>query len=312
MIRNRLLAIAIAASAAGGASSCFGAPKALAILGNAAVPSKDTNGEAIDELSGLAWDSDQQLLYAVSDDGALHHFRIRTGMENVVELKSVFSAPLSIAVEAAGGKDLINAEGLAVKNGNNGDPSDSELLVAFEDGPMIARFTPRGEYLGSVALPHPLNDPQSYSENNSRLEAVAFDLRYGILTGPEEALIGTPDERHTIFDMGGRTWPFTTFQPHRSNLKAIEVLPDGGFFILERTRKEAGGESVARLRYFHPDGCRQDALCAVSELAEIPLAELSDNFEGMARISDTDFVVVTDRKKKDSVKTKMVIFRMIR
>lgn len=310
-MRKCLPALAFAALVAVGTGTCSGAPKDLTILGSVAIPPKTASGEAIEELSGLAWDADQQLLYAVSDDGVLHHFRIKAGKSALMELEAVFSVSLLAAPESAGGRRPVNAEGLAAINSSNAIQADSELLVAFENGPAIVRFTPQGEYLGAFALPHPLSDPESYSEENSRLEAVAFDYRYGVLTAPEEALAGTLDELHTVFSTNGGSWQFRTFQPHRSNLKALEVLPDGGFLVLERTREAEGRESAAQLRYFHPDSCAEDALCAVTDLTKSPVSGLNDNFEGMTSISETDFIVVTDQKNKGGAKTRVVIFRLV-
>lgn len=195
----------------------------LTVLDSRTAAATGPEGGKISELSGLAWDADDKLLYAVSDDGVLHHFRVEIKDDRIARLEPVFSAPLTTGTAPV----LVNAEGLAVVNGDNGTPSDGELLVAFEDGPAIHRFRPDGTPIAAVPLPDPLSEVVQYNEPNSRLEAVTVMGARGIVTAPEEAMQGQPGDTHTIFGLDGGRWTFATFQPKRSNLKAIETMPGG-------------------------------------------------------------------------------------
>lgn len=281
----------------------------LEALDSMEIPAEGANGVRIAEFSGLAWDEDEQLLYAVSDGGVLHHFRIRLDGSRIAEIQSVFSAPLATKAGAGSGKAATNAEGLATVNGNNGKQSDTELLIAFEDGPAIARFTSRGERIDDIALPGPLADEKQYSKKNSRLEAVAFDERHGMLTAPERPLQGQPEDRHTLFPADGTTWSFGAFQSD-SRLKAIQNLPDGNLLILERTREGKGGAPTARLRYLDFSKCTAKRECQLADLSAEPDPMLVDNFEGMTRLSDDLFLIVTDKTRKDAEPTTFVLFRV--
>ncbi|TIP81487.1 MAG: esterase-like activity of phytase family protein, partial [Mesorhizobium sp.] len=191
---------------------------------------------------------------------------------------------------------------------DNGKQSDTELLIAFEDGPTIVRFTPQGKQIGAIPLPGPLADGKQYSKKNSRLEAVAFDKRHGMLTAPERPLKGRPDDRHTLYAEDGTTWSFAAFQPD-SRIKAIQKLPDGNLLVLERTREKKGGAPTARLRYLDFAACSADRECHLAELSAEPDAMLVNNFEGLARLSDDLFLMVTDKTKKDAESTTFVLFR---
>lgn len=285
------------------------AQPSLEALDSVDLPSEGAAGVRIEELSGLSWDEDEQLLYAVSDGGVLYHFRIRLDGSRIAEIESVFSAPLSTKANETSGKPVTNAEGLTTVNDDNGRRSDSELLIAFEDGPSIARFTPRGEWIANSALPAPLADETQYSKKNSRLEAVAVDERHGMLTAPERPLDGQPEDRHTLHAADGTTWSFEAFQPD-SRLKAIQQLPDGNLLILERTREEKGGAPTARLRYLDFAKCSEKRECHVAELSAEPGPMLVGNFEGMARLSDDLFLIVTDKTRKDAEPTTFVLFRV--
>ncbi|MCA0277936.1 MAG: esterase-like activity of phytase family protein [Proteobacteria bacterium] len=271
-------------------------PLDLAVLDSKPVPAIGPGGQSINELSGLAWDADEKLLYAVSDDGILHQFSIEVGDGKIVALEPVLSVPLNTGATPA----TVNAEGLAAVDGDNRKAGDTELLVAFEDGPAIHRFRSDGASLGAVQLPEALADPARYNEPNSRLEAVAVTAAQGIVTAPEEAMMGEPGDTHTIHGLDGKSWSFATFQPKRSNLKAIEPMPDGRLLLLERTREQKGGPSVGQLRVLDPKTCGGDAPCAVENLDPGSSPLLNDNFEGMASLGGGLYLLVTDKTRKEA------------
>jgi hypothetical protein len=306
MFKRLARASMLLASTAMTTSNSVGAT-GLEALDRMEISAEGADSVRIEEFSGLAWDEDEQLLYAVSDGGVLHHFRVRMDGTRIAEIRPVFSVP--IATTTASGEAVTNAEGLTTLNDDNGRQSDTELLIAFEDGPAIARFTPLGERIGDIPLPGPLADEKQYSKKNSRLEAVAFDERHGVLTAPERPLEGQPEDRHTLYAADGTTWSFEAFQSD-SRLKAIQTLPDGNLVILERTREEKGGAPTARLRYLDFAKCSARRECHVAELSAEPDAMLVDNFEGMARLSDDLFLIVTDKTRKDAEPTTFVLFRV--
>jgi hypothetical protein len=298
----------LAASSLATTGAAVEAPSALEIVDRLEAPAQAPNGVRIDELSGLAWDADEELLYAVSDDGVLFHFRIRLAGNSLAEIEPVSAVRLVTAAGAPSARP--NAEGLAAINGDNGRRSDTELLIALEDGPTIARFTALGEHLGDVALPGGLSDASVYQEENERLEAIAVHPRHGILTAPEAPLSGQPKDVHTLHAADGTTWSFRAFQPARSNIKAVESLPDGNLLVLERTRAQKGAPPIARLRYLDLAACTDGRVCSPVELSASSGAMLEDNFEGLAHLSGNLFLMVTDRKGKEPEPTAFLLFTL--
>lgn len=307
MIEKMLKVLLLCGSALVTASDAFAQPAsfALTVLDGRTAAATGPDGRNISELSGLAWDADDKLLYAVSDDGVLHHFRVEIEDGRIAGMEPVFSVRLATGTTPA----FVNAEGLAVVNGDNGTPSDGELLIAFEDGPAIHRFKPDGTAIAAVPLPDALSDAARYNEPNSRLEAVAATQDRGIVTAPEEAMQGQPGDAHTIYGLDGGRWTFATFQPKRSNLKAIETMPGGQLLVLERTRESKGGPTAGRLRIVDPEGCTGEA-CTAIDLDAGSNTLLNDNFEGLARISDTLYLAVTDKTKKETPATQFVLFSL--
>ncbi|HDN27334.1 MAG TPA: hypothetical protein ENG03_09615 [Thioploca sp.] len=96
------------------------------------------NGIPLAELSGLAWDEDEGLLYAVSDGGSLFHLRPVITDNTLTNVKAVSAYWL---LNQKGERlQSADSEGLAILNGNNGVAGDSELVISFEHPPKMARL----------------------------------------------------------------------------------------------------------------------------------------------------------------------------
>ncbi|MCM5551426.1 esterase-like activity of phytase family protein, partial [Xanthomonas hortorum pv. pelargonii] len=73
-------------------------------------PTTRVGNVPLTELSALAWDADEQRLYALSDNGYVFHFRLTLDGDEIVRVEPVHSAAL---VDAKAGltSDAFNAEG---------------------------------------------------------------------------------------------------------------------------------------------------------------------------------------------------------
>ncbi len=259
------------------------------------LPVTDITGIKVGEVSGLAWDADEQLLYAVSDQGKVYHFRIQHDGKAIVSMKGVSAALLVDPVTGEGRPESgkrFNAEGLAVRYGSNGKRGDSELVVALEENPpQIARFSPSGSLLGRLAVPPPANDRANYRKKNRGLESVAMHPAYGVITAPEAPLQGRPEELHTVY-ANGHAWSFARFTQD-SRLKGIEVLPDGNLLVLERSRPGPSKDArVASLHRVEITRCDAQAACKATLLAALPAGP--ENFEGLTLLDAHHALIASD------------------
>lgn len=257
------------------------------VLHSVALPVQEVNGTSMQELSGLAWDADEQLLYAVSDRGSVFHLRLQLAGARIDSAVPVFGAALRDPRNPA---RKFNAEGLAVLNADNGVKGDTQLVVALENGPAIVRFTPRGEALGDVELPAALRDKNRYYSKNKRLESVAAYGKSEFVTAPEVPLAGEPPTRHTLYATDGRRWSFDAIE-QGSDLKGIEALPDGTLLVLERLEGSAKRAYTVALRRIDPASCA-GANCRAGTGGDGTRAQ--GNYEGMTRLSDRLYLLVSD------------------
>lgn len=299
-MRFRLLITAAASTFAIAASACIAGPQADAPAQREADATRfvlpagaQVDGIRVAELSGLAWDADEQLLYAVSDQGQVFHLRVTLDGSRIAACEPVYAATLTDAANpSAQPRKGFNAEGLALANAANGKRGDTELIVSLEGGgkPGIARFSPAGTLLGRLAVPAPADDASRYRKKGRGLESVAIHPAYGLMTAPESPLAGTPQDRHTLY-ASGRHWSFARFAPD-SRLKGFEVLPDGRLLVLERTRDGAKDALVASLRRVDLGACAADGACAAETVAVLPAGP--DNFEGMTLLDQRHILLVAD------------------
>lgn len=259
----------------------------------------------ITELSGLAWDADERLLYVISDAGHVFHMRLKLDGDEIVAIEPVYAADLSDSASGGGkpGKGF-NAEGLAVKNAANGKLGDTELIISLEGKPpRIMRFSPAGHALGTLPVPSPADDISHYRKKGRGLESVAVHPKYGLITAPESPLREQPDDRHTLYS-DSRQWSFARHSAD-SRLKGIEVLPDGTLVVLERNKGDSKQSRVASLRLLDLTTCAQGDACNADLLTELPAGP--DNFEGMTLIDPKHILLVSDNSGQVTQDTVFVL-----
>lgn len=268
-------------------------------LGALRLADAEINGVRLCGLSGLAWDEDAGLLYAISDAGRLFHLRpefdhqgVLSGMRPVAAylLRDDAGVPLRPPFD--------DAEGLALRNGDHGVPTDAELLISFEVKPRVVRYSPKGEWRGEEVLPASLRDVRNYRDNNQALEAVTVHRRWGVLASTEQPLRTDPVGQVRIFTRDGPFWNYPLGNAPGSALVAMEALADGGLLALERAFVNPLRPLIISLRRTEPllaPGTNPTRL-KVADVAMFDSGRnwLLDNFEGLTRHRDQRFFMISD------------------
>jgi hypothetical protein len=280
-------------------------------LGVLDLPARTVNNVRFSGLSGLAWDEDENLLYALSDHGVLFHLRPVFRNGQLVDVTLLHVAPL---IDPRTRRPVrwkrSDSEGLDILNGHNGKKGDTELLVSFEREPRIARYRPDGTHITDIQLPAALRDIQRYRGGNKMLESVCTHPREGILTAPEEPL----DQETGIsrlYRMDGSTWRFAA---SRGGIVALECLLDGDVLVLEREFSTLSLHWTITLRRLHlPAGTLPDSLLAAETVASLDSGQglHIDNFEGLARHHGNRFFMVSDDNDVFVQRTLLMYFELL-
>lgn len=285
-------------------------PKAytqIKLLSQFTLPRKVFKELAISEISGLAWDQDEQLLYVISDHGRLFHFKLTVEGDTIQAVDPVFAAVL---VDHKGKPlKLRDSEGLFALNTNNKKSGDTQLVVSFEHGPRIIRFTPQGRQLGAIPINKALQTAKNYRSPNSMLESVAYHPKYGFITAPERSLKGQPDKVQTIYS-AQRQWSFPAYPATNSAVTGLEILPDQSVLVLERAWSGLFNPMVISLRRVDLNACAKAELCAVQDLGVYSSLIQIDNFEGLAKFRDNLYLMISDDGDRELLRTQLSLFKV--
>lgn len=285
-------------------------PPLLEVQSSVTIPPETVNGITIAELSGLAWDSDEQLLYAISDKGRVFHFRLTLEGNRIKAVDPVYAANLSDTDGDQVKKGRRDSEGLTLLNAANGKRGDSQLVIALEGVPRIIRFTPQGQALNNVELPATLRDKRAYQHGNDSLESVTFHPRYGFITAPEQPLRGQAADVHTLYSTKGQRWSFKAYPTDNSGISALETLPDGNMLIIERAWSGILSPLVVSLRYLDLQHCAKAGICAAQDLKVFSNYVLVDNFEGLTHLQGNQYLMVSDDGGEDFLSTTLTLFTL--
>lgn len=291
-------------------STGLAATPVLQVQSSVTIPPQTVNGITIAELSGLAWDSDEQLLYAISDKGHVFHFRLTLEGNRIKAVEPVYAANLADITGEQIKKGRRDSEGLTVLNAANGKHGDTQLVIAFEGIPRLIRFTPQGKAIKNIELPPVLSDKRAYRHGNNSLESVTFHPRYGFITAPEQPLRGQPSNLHTLYSTKGQRWSFKAYPAENSGISALETLPDGNMLILERAWSGIFSPLVVSLRYLDFQQCSQAGACAAQDLQVFSNYLLVDNFEGLTHIQGNQYLMVSDDGGEAFLSTTLTLFTL--
>lgn len=266
------------------------------------------------ELSGLAWDADEELLYAISDKGYLVHLRPVIEEDRLVDVELLTSRPLISRRGTPLSAGAVDTEALVLVNGDNGVRGDSELRVSFEGEPRVARYRPDGRWLAEERLPRALARREAYAGGNLGLEAIALHPHAGLLLAPERPLAGEPAAPLTLYAQDGRRWRFAPRDPEYGGVTDLVPTPEGDLLVLERSFRNVFLPVVISVRRIAFSGEEPEgAELPVSDLALFSGAEgwAVDNFEGLAHHCDRRYFMVSDDNANALQSTLLVYFELL-
>jgi hypothetical protein len=283
----------------------------LTILDHHVIP-RDTeiDGLKITELSGLAWDEDEQLLYAISDKGQIYHFRLVLENDLIKSVTPVFGANLRDVKGKTLKKNRRDAEGLTVWNAGNGKKGDTQLIISLEGEPRIVRFTPQGRAIDNIAVPEPLKDWRQLRDPNHGIESITYHPRYGFIVAPERPVKGQPKNLHTVY-AAKKQWSFMAYPAPNSSITALEIMPgSNNLLVMERAWSGFPNPLVISLRRVNLDACSDEGACQAENLKVFSSSLSIDNFEGMTALGNNRYLIVSDDGKSDLLRTLLTLFKV--
>lgn len=267
----------------------------LHFLGMLELPDVTHEGVRMSQLSGLAWDDDEEILYALSDKGGLFHLQPQFRDGKLAGVKLLRSLTLR---EPGTDKPLrgwrIDAEGLDIVNGHNGRKGDAELIISMERVPQVTRYRPDGYAIARLTPPAPINNADAFRNPNMMLEAVCKDSAHGVLTMPEVPLTNERKGYNRLFSLDGPSWYYPVAPGDR--ITAMECLGDGAVMVLHQNYQNPLGRIVTTLKRVQlTSGSSNQSLTPETIVAlDNEQGFQIDNFEGLARHKGNRYFMVSD------------------
>ena len=281
--------------------------KGIKILDQKQLVFQTINGVKFSEISDLAYHKETGKLYMVSDEGKLFVFAVK--LTDKIELLEALDAR---KLRKKNGKKFKSwrhdSEGMTID-------SKGRLLISFEGKAKIGWFHKNsskfGQMIKKYKIPPSLNNPKNYRTKNKSLEALAWHPKYGILTAAEWPLKKYDKKKQTIYAMNGKKWHFKAEPEKRSAVSAIEVMSDGNLLVLERSYVDMFSPFIVTLKKIYLNKCKK-GWCKNEVLAKMSSHDGwgVDNFEGLVRVGENRYLMISDDNDNFFQKTILIYFEV--
>lgn len=285
----------------------------LHILDGKSLHLKDKKQKSITELSGIAWDNDEGILYAVSDEGLLYHLGLLIKDDQLISVEVLKQYKFYSQNKKVLKGKWSDTEGLSLLHNNNGKKGDSQLVISFENKPRVILYTTTGKFIKKIKIPNKLTKRKSFRHKNKALEGVTYHDKYGVITAGEYPLKGMPENVQTLYSEKGHEWSFMKSKAKNSAITGLEVL-DGGIelLVLERAWSGIANPLKIRLSSINISKCDKQSFCQQTILGDFSTGDgwQLDNFEGLAALGENRFLMISDDNQSKLQRTVLVLFRV--
>jgi Esterase-like activity of phytase len=297
MPRTPLLALICSTLAAHSSSCAAQAPDRataageLPLLASVVIADRSVDAQRPVELSALAFDRDQRVLYAASDRGVLFRLALQWQGGHLLGATAAAAWPLRHPVDGS----ALDIEGLAWRPG--WPEGDAELIVAPEFGATAFRLDVATRSIATLPWPRgavPARERSAASRQG--VEALDWHPSHGSIAVMQRAASAGP-KQHEAHARDGSHWRWPALA-EGADIKAIEVVSPQRALVLERVRVRGQGRGDFYLRSIDLTQCVATASLPCAPVTwRVPLpqpGEGSYNLEGLACLSETECLLVSD------------------
>jgi len=264
------------------------------------------NGSKVSELSDLAWDRDEELLYALSDNGYLLSFKpifVEQRLDDVLMING-------ITLRDEKNKKLrwknSDSEGLTLINSNNKIQGDTKYIVSFERQPRVVQYNQNGFIDKQLEIPEKLRSISNYRSENKSLESVLFHDQLGLIIGTEYSLKGEDKAQLGFYTLDGKFWSFPAYF-NDGALTSLTTSNDNGLLAVERIYGGIFSGFKVAIHHLHINGDHIEAKVIAQFLPSEGI--FNDNFESIERHEDDYYFMISDDNNHPAKRTILIYFK---
>ena len=273
----------------------------ITLLGSLYIKPLDSKDRLSREISGLAWDEDEQILYGISDDGYISHIRVSITNGILVNADVTHSYRLKdINGNIRKEKDA-DAEGLTLENSDNGKSGDSLLTVVLDNNTRLQQYSNKGDFVREIPLPDKFNALVS-KQGNIEVNSLSGNSRDGYFFITREAM---GDGFHYLFNTLGISDRIKYENPAATNIVGAEHIDSNNLLILDRQYESIIKPVTYCLRSLNLTSKNMNNIACFNNKKGWKL----DNFEGLARRGDNNYFLISDDNESILQKTLLIYFR---
>ena len=236
-------------------------------------------------MSGLAYKENN--LYIVANNGKLYTFSIEIQDKKITSLKKQNIKLLETKKGKALKKKRRDAEGLCFL--------DDNLLISFERKHRVELYSTDGHKIKNIKISPLLQNKRSYKGKNRGLESVAYNTKYGVVTLPEMPL--NAQQTHLLY-----TKDQTLHIDIKEKIKALEFISEDEILIISRAQSTLFKHKRSLIYYVDLRNTQENN-------AEL-LLEYNGNFEGLTKVRNNLYLMVTDSEGGFFQKAELVLFEL--
>jgi hypothetical protein len=252
-------------------------------------------------ISALEYDKKRDILYMLSDRSRLFKFKLKIKDKKILSLEPISSCRL----KKQNGKYFFrwqsDSEGISKRG--------KYFYISFEGQyPRIKKFNSSCRQVGAAYLAKKLQNYRNYQSKNKSLESLEYVKGYGLLTTPEYSLKRQKKGWHGIYNYKGE---LCRFKNSDEKLAVVDFEYDGKGNLITLFRKlnflKMGFIiKIKRIKL-------QKGICQVEDLATLESSKMDniDNFEGITKVGDNLYLMVSDDNDKFFENSLLVLFEVL-
>jgi hypothetical protein len=263
------------------------------------------NGIAFKEISDIAYDKRNDILYALSDKGLLYHLKLVIKDNKIEKL---------IPIKAYGLKDKNRRRLLRRRRDSEGmalvyENGKTNILISFERNAKIIKFSNKGILIDELKLSPKLVKRSAYRGANRMLESLTLHPKYGVLTTPERPLYSTKDGYHNIYTQKSILCSYK--KDDDMSITELEIDDDENLIILERKFSFFDFTFKVKIKKVYINDVKS-SICKADTLVSMDSGKgwNIDNFEGLSYYDKNTYLMVSDSNNNKFEKTILTLFKI--